>query len=103
MRTESDSRGKSEVAADRYRGAQTQRSLQNFKIGGDRFTRPAIPALGLVEKAVALVNLDLKTIPADDGALILRAADEVIEGRLDDHFPPSPSFACASNPVEVVH
>jgi fumarate hydratase class II len=56
MRTESDSRGKIEVAADRYWGAQTQRALQNFKIGGDRFTRPAIRALRLVKKAVALVS-----------------------------------------------
>ena len=58
-RAESDSMGKIEVAADRYWGAQTQRSLQNFKIGADRFTRPAIRALGVVKKAAALVNLDL--------------------------------------------
>ena len=86
-RTESDSMGKIEVAADRYWGAQTQRSLQNFKIAGDRFTRPTIRALGVVKKAAALVNLDLKQVTPDVGALVVRAADEVIEGKLDDHFP----------------
>jgi fumarate hydratase, class II len=85
-RTESDSMGKIEVAADRYWGAQTQRSLENFKIGADRFTRPTIRALGLVKKAAALVNIDLAALPKDVGALIVRAADEVIEGALDDHF-----------------
>ena len=86
-RIESDSMGRIEVAADRYWGAQTQRSLQTFKIAGDRFTRPTIRALGLVKKAAALVNLDLKQVPPEVGALILRAADEVIEGALDGHFP----------------
>src|SRR5438093_10960676 len=79
--------GKIEVASDRYWGAQTQRSLQNFKIGGDRFPRPAIRALGIVKKAAALVNVDLKQLPQEIAALIVRAADEVIEGKLDDHFP----------------
>jgi fumarate hydratase class II len=80
--------GKIEVAADRYWGAQTQRSLQNFKIGGDRFTRPTIRALALVKKAAALVNVDLKQFKDEKVApFIVRAADEVIEGKLDDHFP----------------
>jgi fumarate hydratase class II len=86
-RIESDSMGKIEVAADRYWGAQTQRSLMNFKIGGDRFTRPTIRALGLVKKAAALVNLDLKQISPEVQGLILVAANEVIAGKLDDHFP----------------
>lgn len=86
-RIESDSMGRIEVAADRYWGAQTQRSLQNFKIGGDRFTRPTIRALGVVKKAAALVNLDLKQITPEVGALVVRAADEVIQGKLDEHFP----------------
>src|SRR5262245_33037871 len=86
-RTESDSMGKIDVASDRYWGAQTQRSLQNFKIGGDRFTRPTIRALGIVKKAAALVNLDLKQISPEVGRLVLAASDEVIDGRLDDHFP----------------
>ena len=63
MRTESDSMGKIKVAADRYWGAQTQRLLRNFTIGGDRFTWPAMRALGLVKKAVALANLELKMSP----------------------------------------
>jgi fumarate hydratase, class II len=86
-RTESDSMGKIEVAADRYWGAQTQRSLQNFKIGGDRFSRPTIRALGIVKKAAALVNVDLKQVSPEIAGFIVQAADEVIEGRLDEHFP----------------
>jgi fumarate hydratase, class II len=87
VRIESDSMGKVEVPADRYWGAQTQRSLQNFKIGGHRFGRPVIRAFGIVKKAAALTNQDLGKLDATKAALVGRAADEVIEGKLDAHFP----------------
>jgi fumarate hydratase class II len=87
FRTESDTMGEMQVPADRYYGAQTARSLMNFKIGGERFPREVIYALGILKKAAALVNRDLGTLPADKADLIVRAADEVIEGKLDDHFP----------------
>jgi fumarate hydratase, class II len=86
-RIETDSFGPIEVEVDRYWGAQTQRSLQNFKIGRERFPREMVAALGLVKKAAALVNRDLGLLPEDKCALIVRAADEVIAGELDDHFP----------------
>src|SRR5271166_1299680 len=87
VRIETDSMGQVEVATDRYWGAQTQRSLQNFKIGGHRFGRPVIRAFGVVKKASALTNKDLGKLDAEKTALIVRAADEVIEGKLDAHFP----------------
>jgi fumarate hydratase class II len=87
VRIESDSMGNVEVASDRYWGAQTQRSLQNFKIGGQRFGRPVIRAFGIVKKAAALTNADLGKLDATKTGLIVRAADEVIEGTLDAHFP----------------
>jgi fumarate hydratase class II len=87
VRIESDSMGQIEVGADRYWGAQTQRSLQNFKIGGQRFGRPVIRAFGIVKKAAALANQDLGKLDAAKTELIVRAADEVIEGKLDAHFP----------------
>ena len=86
-RTESDSMGKIEVATDRYWGAQTQRSLQNFKIGGERFPREMIWALGIVKQSVAEVNAELGTLDADLAEIIIKAAQEVIDGDLDDHFP----------------
>ncbi|MGH7437193.1 MAG: lyase family protein, partial [Polyangiaceae bacterium] len=86
-RLESDSMGQIEVPSDRYWGAQTQRSLQNFKIGGHRFGRPVIRAFGIVKKAAALTNHDLGKLDATKTDLIARAADEVIEGKLDAHFP----------------
>jgi len=86
-RIESDSMGKIEVASDRYWGAQTERSLHHFDIGNDTFGRPMIRALGLLKKAAAIVNGQLDVLPADKVALIVRAADEVIDGRLDAHFP----------------
>ena len=85
-RIETDSMGAVEVPADRYWGAQTQRSLQHFRIGGDRFPREMIRAFGILKKACALVNRDLGLLPPDKAAAIVRAADEVIEGKLDDHF-----------------
>jgi len=86
-RLESDSIGKIEVAGNRYWGAQTQRSLENFKIGGHRFSRGMIKAFGIVKKAAALTNLDLGKLSPEKCNLIVRAADEVIEGKLDEHFP----------------
>ncbi|MFT4704871.1 MAG: fumarate hydratase class II [Bradymonadia bacterium] len=86
-RTESDSMGTIEVENDRYWGAQTQRSLQNFEIGEIRFTRPMIRAYGILKHAAATTNEALGALPADKGELIRRAAQEVIDGKLDDHFP----------------
>ncbi|HMQ53426.1 MAG TPA: class II fumarate hydratase [Anaerolineae bacterium] len=86
-RIESDTMGKIEVPVDRYYGAQTARSLMNFKIGGDRFPREMIRALGILKKAAALTNQELGTLSAEKANLIVQAADEVIEGKLDDHFP----------------
>ncbi|MBF6615973.1 class II fumarate hydratase [Pollutimonas thiosulfatoxidans] len=88
-RIESDSMGDIAVPADRYWGAQTQRSILNFPIGVDRFTwQPSmISALGILKKAAAQANAELGELPADIAALIVRAADEVIAGTLDDEFP----------------
>jgi fumarate hydratase class II len=87
IRTESDSMGPVDVATDRYWGAQTERSLANFKIGGERFPREMIRALGVVKKGAARANAALGVLSPELCALIVRAADEVIEGALDDHFP----------------
>ncbi len=86
-RTETDTMGAIEVPADRYWGAQTQRSLQHFRIGGDRFPREMIRAFGILKKACALVNLDLGLLPPEKARAIVQAADDVIAGKLDDHFP----------------
>ncbi|MCB9731827.1 MAG: class II fumarate hydratase [Deltaproteobacteria bacterium] len=86
-RTERDTMGPMEVPTDRYWGAQTQRSLENFEIGDIRFKRPMIRAFGLLKKAAALVNGDLGLLAEDKVKLVVQAADEVIEGALDDHFP----------------
>ncbi len=86
-RTETDSMGSIEVPVDKYYGAQTARSLMNFKIGGERFPREIIRALGILKKAAALTNKELGLLPADKADLIVKAADEVIEGKLDEHFP----------------
>src|SRR5438105_6128475 len=87
VRVESDSMGEIEVPADRYWGAQTQRSLHHFSIGDDQMPVEVIRAFGILKKAAALVNLDLGKLPKDKADLIVAAADEVIEGKLDDHFP----------------
>jgi fumarate hydratase, class II len=87
IRIETDSMGAIEVPSDRYWGAQTQRSLQNFKIGGHRFPPSVIRAFGIVKKACALTNFELGKLDKTKCDLIVRAADEVIEGKLDDHFP----------------
>ncbi|MBZ0183916.1 MAG: class II fumarate hydratase [Melioribacteraceae bacterium] len=86
-RIESDTMGKIEVPADKYYGAQTARSLMNFKIGGETFPREMIRALGILKKAAALANKDLGILSNEKADLIVKAADEVIEGKLDDHFP----------------
>ena len=86
-RIETDSMGPIEVPADRYWGAQTQRSLHHFNIGNDRMPREMIRALGILKKAAALVNEELGKLPHDKADLIVRACDEVIDGKLDDHFP----------------
>src|SRR5215208_2210896 len=86
-RIESDSMGQIEVRADRYWGAQTERSLHHFNIGGDRMPREMIRAFGILKKAAALVNEGLGKLASDKARLIEKAADEVIEGKLDEHFP----------------
>ncbi len=86
-RTETDSMGAIEVPADRYWGAQTQRSLVHFSIGDDRMPKPLYHAYGVVKKAAALVNAADGRLPEWKAAAIVRAADEVIAGGLDGHFP----------------
>jgi fumarate hydratase class II len=87
IRTESDSMGNIEVPADRYWGAQTQRSLHHFDIGNDTMPREMIRAMGILKMAAAEVNRDLGKLPEDKASMIVSAAREVIEGKLDDHFP----------------
>ena len=86
-RTENDSFGPIEVPADRYWGAQTERSRQNFKIGHDRMPMPIIRALGIVKLAAAETNHELGLLDQRRARAIIRAAREVIDGELDDHFP----------------
>jgi fumarate hydratase class II len=86
-RTETDSFGPIEVAADRYWGAQTERSRQNFRIGRDRMPIEIVYALGIVKLAAAETNRELGLLDARRANAIVRAAKEVIEGKLDDHFP----------------
>jgi fumarate hydratase class II len=86
-RTEKDTMGTIEVPGDRYWGAQTQRSLEHFRIGRDHFPREMIRALGILKKASALVNRELGLLAEDKTRAIAQAADEVIEGKLDTHFP----------------
>ncbi len=86
-RIETDTMGQVQVPVDKYYGAQTARSLMNFKIGNDRFPRELIRALGILKKAAALTNKDLDMISAEKADFIAQAADEVIDGKLDDHFP----------------
>jgi fumarate hydratase class II len=88
-RIEKDTMGEVQVEESRYWGAQTQRSLQNFPIGTERFRMPRsiIRALGILKKAAALANAELGELERDKAELIVRAADEVIAGKLDEHFP----------------
>jgi fumarate hydratase class II len=89
FRVDKDSLGEVKVPSDRLWGAQTQRSIENFPIGTDRFVwgRRVIRALGLLKKAAALANAELGQLPKETADLIARAADEVIEGQLDAEFP----------------
>ena len=86
-RTENDTFGPIEVAANRYWGAQAQRSLGNFRIGWEKQPLPIVRALGIVKRAAAETNMALGKLAPDLGETIVAAANEVIEGRLDDHFP----------------
>jgi len=86
-RIETDAFGPIEVAADRYWGAQTERSRRNFRIGDEAMPRPLIRALAMVKKAAALTNLELGLLDQKNGQAIASAADEVIDGKLDAHFP----------------
>ncbi|HKS67872.1 MAG TPA: lyase family protein, partial [Candidatus Acidoferrales bacterium] len=86
-RVESDSMGKIEVPSDRYYGAQTARSLIHFDIGNDTMPSELICAFGILKKAAALVNQDLGKLPPEKARAIVQAADEVIAGKLNDHFP----------------
>jgi fumarate hydratase, class II len=86
-RREFDSMGNVDVPADRYWGAQTQRSLQHFSIGNDRMPKAVYHAYGYVKKACALVNQAAGRLPEHKAQAIIRAAEETIEGKLDDHFP----------------
>jgi fumarate hydratase class II len=86
-RTETDSFGPIEVAADRYWGAQTERSLRNFRIGWEKQPAPIVRALGIVKRAAAETNMALGKLDPKLGEVILAAAQEVIEGKLDAHFP----------------
>jgi fumarate hydratase, class II len=86
-RVESDSMGKIEVPSDRYYGAQTARSLIHFDIGTDTMPPELIRAFGILKKAAALVNQDLGKLPPDKAHAIVQAADDVIAGKLNDHFP----------------
>src|ERR687891_387190 len=86
-RMETDSMGAVDVPGDRYWGAQTQRSLHHFSIGEDRIPVEVVRAFGVLKKAAALTNLELGKLPKEKADLIIAAADEVIEGKLDEHFP----------------
>jgi fumarate hydratase class II len=87
FRVETDSMGEIEVPADKYWGAQTQRSLLHFNIGDDKMPREMIRALGILKKAAALVNEELGKLPPEKTKLVTQAADEVVAGKLDEHFP----------------
>ena len=86
-RTETDTFGPIEVASDRYWGAQSQRSLGNFKIGWEKQPLPIVRALGIVKRAAAETNMALGRLDPKIGETIVKAANEVIEGKLNDHFP----------------
>jgi fumarate hydratase class II len=87
FRTEFDSMGKIQVPADRYWGAQAQRSLEHFDIGSELMPPAVIRAMGILKKAAALTNRDIGKLSADKADPIIRAADEIIAGKLDAHFP----------------
>jgi fumarate hydratase class II len=86
-RTETDTFGPIEVEADKYWGAQAQRSLQNFKIGDEKMPAPIVRALGIVKRAAAETNMELGHLKPEIGETVVKAAQEVIEGKLNAHFP----------------
>ena len=86
-RIETDSLGAIAVPAEKYWGAQTQRSLEHFKIGNERLPRPLIRALGIVKYCAALSNIALNNLDETIGYAVAKAAQNVIDGNLDDHFP----------------
>src|SRR3989338_1870054 len=86
-RIETDSMGEINVPADKYYGAQTARSLIHFKIGTEHSQPVLIRALGIIKKTAAQTNMELGLLPEEKGTLIVRAAEEVIDGKLNDHFP----------------
>ena len=87
FRTENDTMGPVKVPADRYWGAQTQRSLENFKIGDQRMPLEIIRAFAILKKAAALTNHQLGVLHENKAKLIAQVCDEIISGKLDDHFP----------------
>ncbi len=87
FRIEKDTMGEVKVPTDKFWGAQTQRSIENFKIGGDRFPREMIKALGVLKKCAAITNQQLGLLDTKKAELIVKASDEVIQGKLDEHFP----------------
>src|SRR5262247_4283309 len=87
MRVESDTFGSIEVPADKYWGAQAQRSLANFRIGWEKQPKAIVRALGIVKRAAAETNMALGRLDSNLGKAIVAAAEEVIEGKLDEHFP----------------
>src|SRR5436190_23381478 len=86
-RTETDSFGPIEVPADKYWGAQAERSLENFRIGWEKQPKPIVRALGVIKRAAAEANIDLGKLDPALGKAIVAAANEVMEGKLDAHFP----------------
>ena len=86
-RVEHDTMGDVNVPSDKYWGAQTQRSLENFKIGKEKMPIEIIKAFSLVKKAAAIANHELGVISLEKKNLIVQACDEIYEGKLDDHFP----------------
>jgi len=86
-RVETDSLGEVKVDSSKYWGAQTERSLHNFKIGGETMPKPLVKALGILKRAAAETNMGLGVLDKKVGDAIVAAANEVIEGKLDEHFP----------------
>ncbi|MDH3267855.1 MAG: lyase family protein, partial [Ignavibacteria bacterium] len=86
-RIEKDTMGEVKVPADKYWGAQTQRSKENFKIGGDKMPVEIIRAFGILKKAAALTNAELGVLPAEKAKIISQVCDEIIGGKLEEHFP----------------
>ena len=102
-RTESDTMGPIEVADDVYWGAQAQRSLGNFKIGWEKQPEPVVRAMGIVKKAAAQANMDLGKMDPEIGKVIVDVAGEVIEGKLNAHFPAGRVADGLGHPVQHEH